>query len=111
MLPAEGGRVEAGFDKALHVSPFMAMDHRYLARATAPGETAVRPRGEPPGGATVFDATLGLQRRELTRASAARMSARYPLATIRVLALIYLHALGLGLAGFPIHRRPQAGAA
>ena len=26
------------FDKALHVSPFMGMDHRYTARACAPGE-------------------------------------------------------------------------
>ena len=26
-------------DKALHVSPFMAMDHTYEVRATAPGET------------------------------------------------------------------------
>ena len=33
---------------------------------------------------------------------------RYPLATVRVLALIYAHALGLKLAGVPVHPRPQA---
>jgi DUF1365 family protein len=38
----------------------------------------------------------------------ARMTARYPFATVRVLALIYAHALGLKLAGAPAHPRPKA---
>lgn len=62
-------------------------------------------------GATVFDATLALRRRELTRASMAAITARYPLATIRVLALICAHALGLRLAGVPVHRHPRTGRA
>ncbi len=111
VLPVAGARLDAGFDKALHVSPFMGMDHRYLARATMPSDTLSVHVESARAGEKVFDATLGLVRRELTRGSAARMSARYPLATIRVLGLIYLHALGLKLAGFAIHRRPQAGAA
>jgi DUF1365 family protein len=110
VLPAERGRVDATFDKALHVSPFMAMDHRYLARATAPSETLSVHVESHRAGATVFDATLGLHRHELTRTSAARMIARYPLATIRVLALIYLHALGLKLAGFRVHPHPRTDA-
>ncbi len=61
-------------------------------------------------GVTVFDATLALRRRELTQASIAGITARYPLATVRVLALIYAHALGLALAGLPVHRHPQTGA-
>ena len=56
---------------------------------------------------TVFDATLSLRRRELTRASLARTTARYPFATVRVLALIYVHALGLKLAGAPVHPYPK----
>jgi DUF1365 family protein len=59
----------------------------------------------------VFDATLAMARTELSRASAARLSARYPLATVRVLALIYGHALGLKLAGAKVHRHPRAGSA
>jgi DUF1365 family protein len=62
-------------------------------------------------GVTVFDATLALRRRQLTRASMARITARYPLATVRVLGLIYAHALGLKLAGVPVHRHPQTGSA
>ena len=41
----------------------------------------------------------------------AGITVRYPLATVRVLALIYAHALGLKLAGAPVHRHPQAGRA
>jgi uncharacterized protein len=111
VLPAHGDRLEAHFDKALHVSPFMGMDHGYLARATTPGATASVHVESRHGGATVFDATLALRRRTLDRASAAWISLRYPVATIRVLGLIYLHALALKLAGYPVHRHPQAGAA
>jgi hypothetical protein len=59
-------------------------------------------------GVTVFDATLALRRRALTRASIAGITRRYPLATVRVLALIYAHALGLKLGGVAVHPHPQA---
>jgi uncharacterized protein len=100
--------VTGRFDKALHVSPFMGMDHRYEARAATPAETLSVHISSSRAGATVFDATLALRHRELTPASLARITARYPLATVRVLALIYAHALGLKLAGAPVHRHPQA---
>jgi uncharacterized protein len=99
------------FDKALHVSPFMGMDHRYHARAAVPAEMLSVHIASTRAGATVFDATLALRRRELTRASIVGITGRYPLATVRVLALIYAHALGLKLAGVPVHRHPQAGRA
>jgi uncharacterized protein len=103
--------LDAQFDKALHVSPFMGMDHRYHARAAMPTGTLSVHISSSRAGATVFDATLALRRRELTLASLAGITARYPLATIRVLALIYAHALGLKLAGVPVHRHPQVGRA
>jgi uncharacterized protein len=99
------------FDKALHVSPFMGMDHRYEARAAMPAQTLSVHISSSRAGVTVFDATLALRRRELTRASIVGITGRYPLATMRVLALIYAHALGLKLAGVPVHRHPQAGRA
>jgi DUF1365 family protein len=55
----------------------------------------------------MFDATLSLRRRDLTRASMAGMTTRYPFATVRVLALIYAHALGLKLAGAAVHPHPK----
>ena len=98
------------FAKELHVSPFMGMDHVYQARATEPGPTLSVHIESRRQGEAVFDAILALERRELTRAEVARMSARFPLATVRVLALIYGHALGLKLAGARLYPHPRAAA-
>ena len=100
--------MEAQLGKAMHVSPFMGMDHRYDVRASTPGRTLSVQIDSSRAGTTVFDATLSLRRRELTRASLARATARYPFATVRVLALIYAHALGTALAGAPVHPHPEA---
>ena len=97
----------ASFDKAMHVSPFMPMEQTYLARATAPGTTLSIHIESHDAGERAFDATLSLKRRELTRSSARRLSLRYPLATVRVLALIYGHAVGLKLAGARVHPHPR----
>ncbi len=59
----------------------------------------------------MFDATLAMRRRPLTRRSAAWLTARYPLATARVVALIYGHALGLKLAGARFYAHPRRRAA
>ena len=104
---ASGRVLKAQFEKAMHVSPFMGMDHRYDMRASTPGRTLSVHIGSSRAGTTVFDATLSLRRRDLTRASMAGTTARYPVATVRVLALIYAHALGLKIAGAPVHPHPQ----
>jgi uncharacterized protein len=93
--------------KALHVSPFMGMDHRYSVRAATPGDRLTVHIESRRGGARRFDATLALQRVELTRRSAARITRRYPLASARVLALIYAHAIGLKLAGASVYPHPS----
>jgi DUF1365 family protein len=77
-----GGVLNAQFAKAMHVSPFMGMDHRYNVRASTPGEALSVRIGSSRAGAVVFDATLSLRRRELTGASMARMTARYPFAAV-----------------------------
>jgi DUF1365 family protein len=87
-------------EKRLHVSPFMGMDHVYSLRAAAPGETlSVRVESRR-GGRLAFAATLALRR----RAFAAR-----PLlgASLRTLALIYVHALALRLKGNPVHAHAE----
>jgi uncharacterized protein len=105
------GLLGGEFDKQLHVSPFMSMDQRYRARASTPADTLSVHIESQRDGAKVFDATLSLTRRELTPASARRMTLRYPFATVRVLALIYARAVGLKLAGATVHPHPQAGGA
>jgi DUF1365 family protein len=56
------------------------------------------------GGERAFDATLQLQRKPFTR----RTAGRHPAATLRVLALIYAHALVLALKRVPVHARPSS---
>jgi uncharacterized protein len=109
LLPRGGRPVASGrFAKQLHVSPFMGMDHVYEARATAPGPTLSVHIESQRDGVPVFDATLKLERRELTAAAAARMALGVPPAAVRVLALIYGHAVGLKLAGARVHPHPEA---
>jgi DUF1365 family protein len=104
-----GARVVSGeFAKQLHVSPFFGMDHVYHARASDPGPTLSIHIENEHRGATVFDATLALRRRELTRASAAAMTVRHPAASAQALALIYRHALALKLKGARYHPHPPA---
>lgn len=95
------------FTKALHVSPFMGMDHTYTCRAEPPGSALSVRIENRRAGAPVFEATLALRRRELSSRSLRRVTVRYPLATVRVLALIYLHALALRLRGTTVHPHPR----
>jgi uncharacterized protein len=102
------GSVLAGdLAKRLHVSPFMGMQQRYLWRVATPADSLAVQISSDEQGRRVFDATLALRRAPLTRGSLARVTARYPAATIRLLALIYGHALALKLKGVPLHPRPQ----
>ena len=97
-----------GFDKALHVSPFMGMDQSYTWRAPVPGRTLSVHIESNEQGRRVFDATLGLRRSTLNSRSLARVTARHPAATLRMQALIYGHALALKLRGVPVHPHPGA---
>jgi DUF1365 family protein len=105
-------RVLAGsFAKALHVSPYMGMDHRYEWRMTPPAQTLSVHIESRRAGVLAFDATLALRRRPLSASALARVSARYPLNTMRTLALIYAQAALLKLKGVPVHPHPGAGVA
>ncbi len=101
-----GGPGEHWFDKELHVSPFFGMDHRYRLRFTAPGDTLVVQIQNQRDGRMVFDATLTLRRRAVSRAALGRIVWRRPLQTLLVSARIRLHALRLWAKGVPVHRHP-----
>ena len=90
-------------DKALHVSPFMGMEHAYEVRASVPGETLAVHIESRRAGVLAFDATLNLRRRPFSRRRLAG-------ASIRTLALIYAHAIALKVKGAPYfpHPRPEA---
>ena len=81
-------RLRFRFGKAFHVSPFMPMDIDYDWRFSAPGPAARRAHGEPARRrASVFDATLALERREIERREPRRRArCAIPFASLQVLA-------------------------
>lgn len=103
---ASGRLLRDTAEKQLHVSPLMGMDQRYRFAATAPGETLSLHIEVGEDAQPVFDATLGLRRRDLNRGSLRRFALRNPFASVRVLALIYLQALRARLAGATYHPHP-----
>jgi uncharacterized protein len=99
------------FQKELHVSPLMGMDHVYDWRLTEPaGRLAVHIESRDADGRRVFDATLALRRRELNGPQLTRALARYPLLTLRIVVRIYAHALRLKLRGARYFPHPRRGA-
>jgi len=93
--------------KMLHVSPFMGMDYTYGWRVSPPSRRLEVHIESVRNGSVAFDATLCMRRHELTRASLGRTAARYPFATLRVLALIYGHAARLKMKGVPVRPHPR----
>jgi uncharacterized protein len=93
--------------KAFHVSPFIGMDGRYDWRVTEPnGQLLVHIDERDGGGGHLFDATLSLERHELSRSRLTRMLVRFPAASLRVVFLIYWNAIRLKLKGAPYHPHP-----
>jgi len=95
-------------EKVFHVSPFIGMDNKYEWRVTEPAERLLVHIDERDDhGARVFDATLSLERHEITRARLNRIMARFPAMSLRVATLIYWNALKLKLKGAPYFPHPE----
>jgi DUF1365 family protein len=99
-------------EKVMHVSPFMQMDIDYDWRFNEPGDALTVHMENAREGRKIFDATLVLDREDITGKSLARALAGYPLMTVKVVAAIYWQALKLWLKGAPVHDHPgKVGAA
>jgi DUF1365 family protein len=111
VLPAHrsegrGAKLRFRFGKSFHVSPFMPMEIDYDWRFTRPGSRLAVHMENRRAGATLFDATLALERREISGASLAAALIRYPFATLKVFAAIYWQALRLWAKRVPFHAHP-----
>jgi hypothetical protein len=94
------------FDKAFHVSPFLPMALRYDWRFQQPADHLAVNMGVYDGPALMFDATLALERRELTDATLTRFLLAYPAMTTQVVLKIYWNALLIRLKRNPFFDHP-----
>jgi len=89
--------------KAMHVSPFMAMDVDYRWRFTTRGDRLFIHMETSRDDKKIFDATLALTRTEISGPALARVLASHPLMTLKVIAAIHWQALRLWLKGTPVY--------
>ncbi|MEQ8207205.1 MAG: DUF1365 domain-containing protein [Woeseia sp.] len=92
--------------KEMHVSPFMPMDVDYDWQFTQPAEVLRVFMANSLNGERVFDASLLLQRREISGVALARVLLVHPLMTVRLITAIYWQALKLWFKRVPLHIHP-----
>lgn len=95
-------------EKALHVSPFLAMDFTYVWRILPPAEKLAVSVANVREGKRVFAASLALERRALDAAGLRLALLRQLLVPGRVVAAIHWQALRLALRGVPFHSHPES---
>jgi len=94
-------------EKEMHVSPFMEMDVDYDWRFDTPSDQLNVYMKNSKKGGKIFDATLVLQRKEITAASLARVLISFPFMTFKIIAAIHWEALKLWLKGAPVYDHPD----
>lgn len=101
-----GASQEFALDKEFHVSPFLPMETRYQWRFTEPGARLLVHLRNEQHGRHAFDASLSLERREITGTSLAGALLRFPFMSMKVVLLIYWQALKLKLKGARFYTHP-----
>jgi DUF1365 family protein len=99
-----------GPNKEMHVSPFMPMEVDYDWRFSPPADRLTIHMENAIENNKIFDATLDLERTELSTNALARVLITYPFMTLKVIVGIYWEALRLWLKRVPVYDHP-AGAA
>lgn len=93
-------------NKRFHVSPFMTMDMQYDWRFSVPNNALSVHMENYQQDKKVFDATLKLEKREITGANLALTLIQFPMVTLKVVTAIYYQALLLWIKKIPFVNHP-----
>jgi DUF1365 family protein len=93
-------------DKKFHVSPFMPMEIDYDWAFKLEGEQLLVHMKNYQNNQQLFNATLALQRQNITESTLNWLLIQYPLMTLKVVTGIYWQALLLRLKRIPFHSHP-----
>ena len=102
------GVVAQSIDKALFVSPFNGMDHRYHFQVRDPDEHLSVVIRQTDGQGNLLFATIAGDRRPLRDGTLFRCFLGFPAMTLSITAAIHWHALRLWIKGVPLARKAPA---
>ncbi|MEI8312938.1 MAG: DUF1365 domain-containing protein [Verrucomicrobiota bacterium] len=107
LVPLEGGRFHVRVRKNFYVSPFSDLDLAFDFRIDIPGDRLRVLIDDYSGDDKTLLSALSGTRRELTLGSLLFLTLKYPLVTLKIIALIHWEALRLWLKGIP-HRLKES---
>lgn len=107
--PDASGTIHQSAEKDFYVSPFLPMEMRYRFHVKPPSDRFTIAIEDHDRDGLMLTASMALTRQDLNDRSLARLLARFPLMTLKVIVAIHWEALRLWLKRVPFHSRPGGG--